>query len=45
MSGFGGNHIVLMPNGITTFRFSDAYVYGVSSMVQAADTITPFPAP
>jgi CubicO group peptidase (beta-lactamase class C family) len=45
MSGFGGNHVVLMPNGITTFRFSDAYVYGVDSMIQAADTITPFSAP
>jgi len=45
MSGFGGNHVVLMPNGITTFRFSDAYVYGVGSMVKAADAIAPFSAP
>jgi hypothetical protein len=45
MSGFGGNNIVLMPNGITTFRFSDAYVYGVDSMIQAGDAIAPFSAP
>lgn len=45
MSGFGGNHVVLMPNGITTFRFSDAYVYGVGSMVNAADAIIPFSVP
>jgi len=45
MSGYGGNHVVLMPNGMTAFRFSDAYVYGVGSMVKAADTITPFAAP
>ncbi len=44
MSGFGGNHVVLMPNGITTFRFTDAHVYGVDSMVRAADAISPFPA-
>jgi len=45
MSGFGGNHVVLMPNGITAFRFSDAYIYGVGSMVRAADAIVPFPVP
>ncbi|MBN1137869.1 MAG: serine hydrolase [Anaerolineae bacterium] len=45
MSGFGGNHVVLMPNGMTAFRFSDAHIYGVSSMVKVADAIVPFPAP
>jgi hypothetical protein len=45
MSGFGGNHVVLMPNGITTFRFSDAYIYGVDSMIHAADTLAPFSGP
>jgi hypothetical protein len=34
-----------MPNGITTFRFSDAYIYGVGSMVKTADSIAPFSAP
>jgi Beta-lactamase len=45
MSGFGGNHIALMPNGMTAFRFSDAYIYGVDTMVKAADTIIPFSSP
>ena len=45
MSGFGGNHVVLMPNGMTAFRFSDAHVYGVETMVKVADGITPFPVP
>jgi hypothetical protein len=45
MSGFGGNHVALMPNGMTAFRFSDAYIYGVDTMVKAADTITPFSFP
>jgi hypothetical protein len=45
MSGFGGNHVALMPNGMTAFRFSDAHVYGVETMVKVADGITPFPTP
>jgi CubicO group peptidase (beta-lactamase class C family) len=43
MSGFGGNHVVLAPNGITAFRFSDAHVYGAEDMVRVADGIAPFP--
>jgi hypothetical protein len=44
MSGFGGNHLVLMPNDITAFRFTDAHVYGVESMVSAAEAIRPLQA-
>jgi CubicO group peptidase (beta-lactamase class C family) len=42
MSGFGGNHVALMPNGIVAFRFTDAHIYGVESMVKVAEGIRPF---
>ena len=42
MSGYGGNHVALMPNGITAFRFADAHIYGIESMVRVADGIRPF---
>jgi CubicO group peptidase (beta-lactamase class C family) len=41
-TGFGGNHWVLLPNGITTFRFCDANKYGVGSMIDVAEAIYPF---
>jgi hypothetical protein len=41
-TGYGGNHWVLLPNGITTFRFSDANKYGVGAMVGVAEAIRPF---
>jgi hypothetical protein len=41
-TGFGGNHWVLLPNGITAFRFCDANQYGVSSMIDVAEAICPF---
>jgi hypothetical protein len=41
-TGFGGNHWVLLPNGITVFRFCDANQYGVHSMIDVADAILPF---
>jgi len=41
-TGFGGNHWVLLPNGITTFRFCDANKYGIDSMVDVAEAICPF---
>ena len=44
MTGFGGNHVALMPNGMTGFRFADALAYGIESMVRVADGIDPFPA-
>jgi CubicO group peptidase (beta-lactamase class C family) len=45
MTGFGGNHVALMPNGMTGFRFADAFAYGIESMVRVADGIDPFAAP
>ena len=42
MSGFGGNRVILNPNGIITFRFADAHVYGFESMVRVADGLEPF---
>jgi CubicO group peptidase (beta-lactamase class C family) len=42
MSGYGGNHVALMPNGITAFRFADAHIYGVDSMVRVAAGIRPW---
>jgi CubicO group peptidase (beta-lactamase class C family) len=41
-TGFGGNHWVLLPNGITTFRFCDANKYGVGSMIDVAEALYPF---
>ena len=41
-TGFGGNHWVLLPNGITTFRFCDANQYDVGSMIDVAEAISPF---
>lgn len=41
-TGYGGNHWVLLSNGITTFRFCDANQYGVGSMVDVAEAICPF---
>ena len=41
-TGFGGNHWVLLPNGIATFRFCDANKYGIDSMVDVAEAICPF---
>jgi CubicO group peptidase (beta-lactamase class C family) len=42
MSGYGGNHVALMPNGMTAFRFADAHIYGVDEMVRVADSVHPF---
>jgi hypothetical protein len=41
-TGYGGNHWVLLPNGVTTFRFTDADRYGISSMVDVAAALRPF---
>ncbi|HSR30431.1 MAG TPA: serine hydrolase domain-containing protein [Anaerolineae bacterium] len=45
MSGFGGNRVILNPNGITTFQFADAHIYGFESMVKVADGMEPFTTP
>jgi Beta-lactamase len=45
MSGFGGNAVVLLPNGISAFRFADGHHYDVDTMVLAAEAVRPFPCP
>jgi CubicO group peptidase (beta-lactamase class C family) len=42
-TGYGGNHVVLMPNGIAAFRFADSGAYGIGPMVEAARAIRPIP--
>ena len=41
-TGFGGNHWILLPNGISTFRFCDSNQYSVNSMIEVAGAICPF---
>ena len=38
-TGYGGVHVVLVPNGITTFRFADGNAYGIVSMIRVAEAI------
>ena len=44
MSGFGGNRVVFNPNGIISFRFTDAGSYDLNPLVKVADGIQPFSA-
>ena len=39
--GYGGNVVMLLPNGISTFRFSDGGNLDVDSMVLAGDALRP----
>ena len=41
-TGFGGNHWVLLPNSVSTFRFCDANQYGVDSMIDVAEAVNSF---
>ena len=43
MAGFGGNLVVLLPNGISAFRFADGNNFDVESMVLAGAALRPFP--
>ena len=43
MQGFGGSSVVLAPNGITVFRYTDAKEYDVESFINVAETIRQFP--
>jgi hypothetical protein len=45
MSGWGGNFVVLLPNGITAFRFTDGHNRDMEAMVPAGEAIRPFPCP
>jgi CubicO group peptidase (beta-lactamase class C family) len=42
MSGYGGNLVLLLPNGISAFRFADGFNFDVESMVLAGETVRPF---
>jgi CubicO group peptidase (beta-lactamase class C family) len=41
MSGFGGNRVVFNPNGIISFRVTDAVSYELDHLVRVADGIEP----
>src|SRR4029453_5367567 len=45
MAGAGGNLVVLLPNGITAFRFADGDNNDVDTMVLAGEALRPFPCP
>lgn len=43
MGGFGGNFVMLLPNGVSAFRFADGHNYDVDTMVLAGAAVRPFP--
>jgi Beta-lactamase len=45
MGGAGGHQVVLLPNGISAFRFGDDHHYKVDTMVLVGEAIRPFPCP
>jgi hypothetical protein len=45
MLGAGGNLVVLLPNGISAFRFADGNEFNVDTMVLAGEALRPFPCP
>lgn len=45
MAGYGGNLVVLLPNGVSAFRFADGFNFDLESMVLAGEAIRPFPCP
>jgi hypothetical protein len=45
MAGGGGNVVVLLPNGLSAFRFADREHYDVDTMVLAGEALRPFPCP
>jgi CubicO group peptidase (beta-lactamase class C family) len=42
MAGYGGNLVVLLPNGITAFRFADGHHFDPESLILGAEAIRPF---
>ena len=45
MFGFGGNIVVIFPNGVVGFRFADAWNYEIKTIAAAAEAVRPFCAP
>jgi hypothetical protein len=42
MAGYGGNYVVLLPNGISAFRFADRFHGELESMILAGEAVRPF---
>ena len=42
MDGYGGNFVLLLPNGTTAFRFADAGNYDVAALSDAAALVRPW---
>jgi hypothetical protein len=42
MSGYGGNRLVLAPNGVSSFRFTDSMNYDTIPLIRAAEAIQLF---
>ena len=42
MAGYGGNLVVLLPNGISAFRFADGFNFDVEAMTLAGESLRPF---
>ena len=43
MTGYGGNTVVLSPNGVSAFRFTDAKMFDPEPLIEATEAIRPFP--
>ena len=43
MTGYGGNRLVLAPNGVSSFRFTDSMNYDTYPLIRAAEAVQPFP--
>jgi hypothetical protein len=42
MEGYGGNFVILMPNGLTALRFADADNYDIEALAGVAERIQPW---
>ena len=42
MDGYGGNFVLLLPNGMTAFRFADAGNYDVEALSDVAAQVRPW---
>jgi hypothetical protein len=42
MAGYGGNFVVLLPNGVSAFRFADGNTYDIETMILAGEAVRPF---
>jgi hypothetical protein len=45
MLGYGGNLVVLLPNGVSAFRFADGFHLDLESLILAGESVRPFPCP